>query len=110
VTGSREASGDQWRHRRVAFSESGRDVAVRRMLPNSIEIVKIVRIASDPGRLRRAPAALIRQCRPRAIRARLPLELRGDTMQPFPTVSEIDVAALKALHREIAAAHEPVAA
>ena len=44
-----------------------------------------------------------------AIRARVPLEVLGDTIQPFPTFSEIYVAALKALHGEITAALEPAA-
>ena len=35
------------------------------------------------------------------IRARVPLDVLRDTIQPFPTFSEIYVAALKALHREI---------
>jgi pyruvate/2-oxoglutarate dehydrogenase complex dihydrolipoamide dehydrogenase (E3) component len=39
-----------------------------------------------------------------AIRARVPLAVLRDTIQPFPTFSEIYVAALKALHRSIAAA------
>ena len=39
-----------------------------------------------------------------AIRARVPLEVLGDTIQPFPTFSEIYVAALKALRGEVAAA------
>jgi pyruvate/2-oxoglutarate dehydrogenase complex dihydrolipoamide dehydrogenase (E3) component len=39
-----------------------------------------------------------------AIRARIPLEILRDTIQPFPTFSEIYVAALKALHGEIATA------
>ena len=39
-----------------------------------------------------------------AIRARVPLEILTDTIQPFPTFSEIYLAALKALHGEIAAA------
>jgi dihydrolipoamide dehydrogenase len=42
-----------------------------------------------------------------AIRARVPLELLRDTIQPFPTFSEIYVAALKALRGEIAAAGQP---
>ncbi|MGH3302438.1 MAG: dihydrolipoyl dehydrogenase family protein [Streptosporangiaceae bacterium] len=42
-----------------------------------------------------------------AIRARVPLELLRDTIQPFPTFSEIYVAALKALHSQIAAARMP---
>jgi pyruvate/2-oxoglutarate dehydrogenase complex dihydrolipoamide dehydrogenase (E3) component len=37
-----------------------------------------------------------------AIRARVPLEVLRDTIQPFPSWSEIYNAALKALHREIA--------
>jgi dihydrolipoamide dehydrogenase len=37
-----------------------------------------------------------------AIRARLPLDVLRDTIQPFPTFSEIYLTALKALHSEIA--------
>jgi dihydrolipoamide dehydrogenase len=43
-----------------------------------------------------------------AIRARVPLDVLQDTIQPFPTFSEIYVAALKALRGEIAAASRPV--
>jgi pyruvate/2-oxoglutarate dehydrogenase complex dihydrolipoamide dehydrogenase (E3) component len=43
-----------------------------------------------------------------AIRAGVPLEVLRDTIQPFPTFSEIYVAALKALHGEITAAPKPV--
>ena len=39
-----------------------------------------------------------------AIRARVPLDVLRDTIQPFPTFSEIYADALKALHAEIAAA------
>jgi pyruvate/2-oxoglutarate dehydrogenase complex dihydrolipoamide dehydrogenase (E3) component len=39
-----------------------------------------------------------------AIRAHIPLEVLTDTIQPFPTFSEIYVAALKALRGEMAAA------
>ena len=39
-----------------------------------------------------------------AIRARVPLDVLADTIQPFPTFSEIYLAALKALRAEIAAA------
>ena len=39
-----------------------------------------------------------------AIRAQIPLQILTDTIQPFPTFSEIYVAALKALREEIAAA------
>jgi dihydrolipoamide dehydrogenase len=42
-----------------------------------------------------------------AIRARVPLEVVRDTIQPFPTFSEIYVAALKALHKQIRAARQP---
>ena len=45
-----------------------------------------------------------------AIRAHVPLEVLSDTIQPFPTFSEIYVAALKALGAEIAAGHAPVRA
>jgi pyruvate/2-oxoglutarate dehydrogenase complex dihydrolipoamide dehydrogenase (E3) component len=45
-----------------------------------------------------------------AIRARVPLDVLEDTIQPFPTFSEIYVAALKALRGEIGAAHKPVGA
>jgi pyruvate/2-oxoglutarate dehydrogenase complex dihydrolipoamide dehydrogenase (E3) component len=41
-----------------------------------------------------------------AIRARVPLHVLRDTIQPFPTFSEIYVATLKALHRQITAAHQ----
>ena len=40
-----------------------------------------------------------------AIRARVPLDVLRDTIQPFPTFSEIYVDALKALRGEIAKAH-----
>jgi pyruvate/2-oxoglutarate dehydrogenase complex dihydrolipoamide dehydrogenase (E3) component len=43
-----------------------------------------------------------------AIRARVPLEVLRDTIQPFPSFSEIYPAALKALFAEIAAAPHPV--
>ena len=39
-----------------------------------------------------------------AIRARIPLSVLADTIQPFPTFSEIYVAALKALRGEVATA------
>ena len=39
-----------------------------------------------------------------AIRARVPLDVLRDTIQPFPTFSEIYVATLKALHSQITAA------
>jgi pyruvate/2-oxoglutarate dehydrogenase complex dihydrolipoamide dehydrogenase (E3) component len=45
-----------------------------------------------------------------AIRARVPLDVLADTIQPFPTFSEIYLAAVKALRREIAAGGEPAAA
>ena len=45
-----------------------------------------------------------------AIRARVPLEVLRDTIQPFPTFSEIYVEALKALRGEIAAARQPLGA
>jgi pyruvate/2-oxoglutarate dehydrogenase complex dihydrolipoamide dehydrogenase (E3) component len=45
-----------------------------------------------------------------AIRARVPLEVLRDTIQPFPTFSEIYLDALKALHVEISTAHQPVRA
>ena len=41
-----------------------------------------------------------------AVRAGVPLDVLRDTIQPFPTFSEIYVAALKTLHHEIAAARE----
>jgi pyruvate/2-oxoglutarate dehydrogenase complex dihydrolipoamide dehydrogenase (E3) component len=43
-----------------------------------------------------------------AIRAGVSLDVLRDVIQPFPTFSEIYVAALKALRTEIAAAREPV--
>ena len=45
-----------------------------------------------------------------AIRAHVPLDVLADTIQPFPTFSEIYVAALKALRGEIAATSKPVGA
>ena len=45
-----------------------------------------------------------------AIRARVPLPVLRDVIQPFPTFSEIYVDALKALHGQITAAHQPAAA
>jgi dihydrolipoamide dehydrogenase len=45
-----------------------------------------------------------------AIRAKVPLDVLRDTIQPFPTFSEIYVGALKRLRGEIAGAREPVAA
>jgi dihydrolipoamide dehydrogenase len=45
-----------------------------------------------------------------AIRARVPLDVLQDTIQPFPTFSEIYVAALKAPRRELAAERQPVGA
>jgi dihydrolipoamide dehydrogenase len=43
-----------------------------------------------------------------AIRGRVPLEVLRDTIQPFPTFSEIYVAALKGLRGEITARHEAI--
>jgi pyruvate/2-oxoglutarate dehydrogenase complex dihydrolipoamide dehydrogenase (E3) component len=43
-----------------------------------------------------------------AIRARVPIEVLRDTIQPFPTFSEIYVEALKSLRGEIAATQQPV--
>jgi pyruvate/2-oxoglutarate dehydrogenase complex dihydrolipoamide dehydrogenase (E3) component len=45
-----------------------------------------------------------------AIRARVPIDVLRDTIQPFPTFSEIYVAAVKGLRDEIAAARRPVEA
>jgi dihydrolipoamide dehydrogenase len=45
-----------------------------------------------------------------AIRASVPLEVLRDTIQPFPTFSEIYVAALKALHTEITPVPRPAGA
>ena len=42
-----------------------------------------------------------------AIRAQVPLDVLRDVIQPFPTFSEIYVAALKALRGQIAAARQP---
>ena len=42
-----------------------------------------------------------------AIRSRVPLAVLRDTIQPFPTFSEIYVATLKALRNEIAGASQP---
>ena len=45
-----------------------------------------------------------------AIRARVPLTVLRDVIQPFPTFSEIYVAGLKALRAEIAAGGKAPAA
>ena len=45
-----------------------------------------------------------------AIRGHVPLEILSDTIQPFPTFSEIYINALKALRDEIAVASKPVGA
>jgi pyruvate/2-oxoglutarate dehydrogenase complex dihydrolipoamide dehydrogenase (E3) component len=45
-----------------------------------------------------------------AIRARVPLDVLRDVIQPFPTFSEIYADALKALRSQIMAAHHPVTA
>jgi len=42
-----------------------------------------------------------------AIRARVPLDVLRDVIQPFPTFSEIYVSALKALRSEIMAGRHP---
>jgi dihydrolipoamide dehydrogenase len=44
-----------------------------------------------------------------AIRAHVPLDVLTDTIQPFPTFSEIVAAALKPLRRAVAADRRPVA-
>jgi pyruvate/2-oxoglutarate dehydrogenase complex dihydrolipoamide dehydrogenase (E3) component len=44
-----------------------------------------------------------------AIRARVPLDVLRDTIQPFPTFSEIYLTALKTLHAEITSAQRPTA-
>ena len=44
-----------------------------------------------------------------AIRAHVPLDVLSDTIQPFPTFSEIYVQALKVLRAQVAAAQKPVA-
>ena len=43
-----------------------------------------------------------------AIRARVPLAVLNDTIQPFPSFSEIYAVALKALHRQIGSGRQPV--
>jgi pyruvate/2-oxoglutarate dehydrogenase complex dihydrolipoamide dehydrogenase (E3) component len=45
-----------------------------------------------------------------AIRARVPLDVLRDTIQPFPAFSEIYVGAVKALHGEITGKQRPVGA
>ena len=45
-----------------------------------------------------------------AIRAQIPLDVLRDTIQPFPSFSEIYAAALKALRHEIDAARQPATA
>jgi dihydrolipoamide dehydrogenase len=43
-----------------------------------------------------------------AIRAGVPLAVLRDTIQPFPSFSEIHAAAVKALHRQIAGPRQPI--
>jgi pyruvate/2-oxoglutarate dehydrogenase complex dihydrolipoamide dehydrogenase (E3) component len=45
-----------------------------------------------------------------AIRAGVPLDVLADTIQPFPTFSEVYLAAVKALRRGITPVREPAAA
>jgi dihydrolipoamide dehydrogenase len=45
-----------------------------------------------------------------AIRARVPLDVLADTIQPFPTFSEIYLAGVKVLRSEIAGARAQIAA
>jgi dihydrolipoamide dehydrogenase len=45
-----------------------------------------------------------------AIRARVPLDVLADTIQPFPTFSEIYLGGVKALRGEVAGAREPARA
>ena len=45
-----------------------------------------------------------------AIRARVPLDVLRDVIQPFPTFSEIYVSALKSLRTQIEAGRSPVRA
>ena len=45
-----------------------------------------------------------------AIRARVPLDVLRDVIQPFPTFSEVYVDALKALRSQIAVVRQPTAA
>src|SRR6266702_262380 len=45
-----------------------------------------------------------------AIRARVPLEVLRDVIQPFPTFSEIYADALTALRRQVTAARQPTRA
>jgi hypothetical protein len=48
--------------------------------------------------------ALITRRATLAIRARIPLDVLRDTIEPFPTFSEIYLAGVKVLHGEIATA------
>jgi dihydrolipoamide dehydrogenase len=45
-----------------------------------------------------------------AIRAHISFDVLSDTIQPFPTFSEIYIAALKALREQIAASHKLIGA
>ena len=45
-----------------------------------------------------------------AMRTKVPLDMLRDTIQPFPTFSDIYVAALKALHKQIGPARQPTPA
>ena len=91
----------------VATTDSA--VAVHARLPG---VQRLSALLSDGERLT-APRARPRSWRVAskatlALRARVPLDMLRDTIQSFPTLSEICLDALKALHSEIATA-QPVA-
>jgi hypothetical protein len=65
-------------------------------------------MSSEPGK--RIPTGEWLQQATLGIRARVPLDVIADTIQPFPTFSEIYVAALKQLRGEIAASGTTVTA
>ena len=56
------------------------------------------------ARLRRRPGEALLE----VFRARVPLDVLSDTIQPFPVFSTIYLPALKALRSEIAAGLQPV--
>jgi dihydrolipoamide dehydrogenase len=88
--------GDRRRHRHLAADPRRQVPGRRRLLSDGERITGAYALGPEAGEwLQQATLA---------IRARVPIEILDDTIQPFPTFSEIYVAALKTLRSEIKAA------